>query len=386
MKVLHCCLANFYIDNYGYQENILPKMHKLQGHDVAIVASTETYVDDTTLGYVEPSSYESESGIPVTRLPYLSFLPHLIARKLRIYTGLSAYIESFMPDVIFVHDLQFISIRQIALFAQRHPQVRVYVDSHTDLVNSAKNWVSRNILHRIIYRWCAREIEPVTTKFYGVLPLRVQFLSDMYGISPDRIEYLPLGVDDTEIDFSKRAAIRKRVREHLGLSDDDFVVVTGGKLDARKNVGALMTTIRDLNIAEIKLIVFGTPSQDTREEIESLSKHENISCVGWIAASSVYDYFMASDLAVFPGTHSVLWEQAVGVGIPCLFREWSGMKHVDIGGNCLFLKTGDVPELSETILRVFNQSDLYSTMQRVARKDGMSKFSYFQIAKTAIAA
>jgi glycosyltransferase involved in cell wall biosynthesis len=386
MKVLHCCLANFYIDNYGYQENILPKMHKLQGHDVAIVASTETYVDDTTLGYVEPSSYESESGIPVTRLPYLSFLPHLIARKLRIYTGLSAYIESFMPDVIFVHDLQFISIRQIALFAQRHPQVRVYVDSHTDLVNSAKNWVSRNILHRIIYRWCAREIEPVTTKFYGVLPLRVQFLSDMYGISPDRIEYLPLGVDDTEIDFSKRAAIRKRVREHLGLSDDDFVVVTGGKLDARKKVGALMTTIRDLNIAEIKLIVFGTPSQDTREEIESLSKHENISCVGWIAASSVYDYFMASDLAVFPGTHSVLWEQAVGVGIPCLFREWSGMKHVDIGGNCLFLKTGDVPELSETILRVFNQSDLYSTMQRVARKDGMSKFSYFQIAKTAIAA
>ena len=23
MKILHCCLANFYIDNYGYQENIL---------------------------------------------------------------------------------------------------------------------------------------------------------------------------------------------------------------------------------------------------------------------------------------------------------------------------------------------------------------------------
>ena len=49
MKVLHCCLAAFYIDDYGYQENILPKMHKIQGHQVKIVSSTETYIDNQTL-------------------------------------------------------------------------------------------------------------------------------------------------------------------------------------------------------------------------------------------------------------------------------------------------------------------------------------------------
>ena len=49
MKILHCCLAAFYIDNYGYQENILPKIHQIHGHEVKIVASTETFIDDKNL-------------------------------------------------------------------------------------------------------------------------------------------------------------------------------------------------------------------------------------------------------------------------------------------------------------------------------------------------
>ena len=36
MKILHLMLACFYIDNYSYQENYLPKYHKKQGNDVEI--------------------------------------------------------------------------------------------------------------------------------------------------------------------------------------------------------------------------------------------------------------------------------------------------------------------------------------------------------------
>ena len=71
MKILHCCLANFYIDNYGYQENILPKMHQLQGHDVQIIASTETYIENKKLGYIEAKSYFTPENILITRIPYL---------------------------------------------------------------------------------------------------------------------------------------------------------------------------------------------------------------------------------------------------------------------------------------------------------------------------
>ena len=69
MKILHLCLACFYIDNYTYQENILPRINHEDGHDVRILASTETYVDNAHLGYVEPAEYVTEYGVPIKRLP-----------------------------------------------------------------------------------------------------------------------------------------------------------------------------------------------------------------------------------------------------------------------------------------------------------------------------
>jgi len=63
MKILHCCLSQFYIDNYSYQENILPRVNKQMGHEVKIIASTETYLDNRNLEYVEPSRYYTEDGI-----------------------------------------------------------------------------------------------------------------------------------------------------------------------------------------------------------------------------------------------------------------------------------------------------------------------------------
>ena len=50
MKILHLCLANFYVDEFNYQENILPRINKLDGHEVYILASTETFINNTKIG------------------------------------------------------------------------------------------------------------------------------------------------------------------------------------------------------------------------------------------------------------------------------------------------------------------------------------------------
>ena len=43
MKIMHLMLSSFYIDNYSYQENLLPKYHKKLGYEVEIVASLFTF-------------------------------------------------------------------------------------------------------------------------------------------------------------------------------------------------------------------------------------------------------------------------------------------------------------------------------------------------------
>ena len=236
MKILHCCLAAFYIDNYGYQENVLPKMHKLQGHDVYILASTETFINNTRLGYIKDSSYYTNENIPITRIPYVKWLPHFVARKLRIYTGILKILNEFKPDIIFLHDVQFISIKVVANYIRINPNVKLFVDGHTDFINSATNWVSKHILHKIIYKWCALSIESYVRKFYGVLPLRVDFFKNVYGIPESKLDLLVLGADDTLFDLSKKESIRERIRNYYGIENDDFLIVTGGKIDKRSQL------------------------------------------------------------------------------------------------------------------------------------------------------
>jgi 1,2-diacylglycerol 3-alpha-glucosyltransferase len=384
VKILHCCLAAFYIDNYSYQENILPRMHKLQGHEVAILASTETFIDNTAHGYLKPSSYNTKEGIPITRLPYIKWLPHFIARKFRIYEGVLKVVENFRPDIIFLHDCQFISITEIASYANKNKNVRIYVDGHTDFINSARNWLSRRILHGLIYRWCARKIEPYTTRFYGVLPLRVDFFRTVYEISEKKTELLVLGADDCVVNLAKRDEIRTAIRKTLNLKSSDFVLVTGGKIDQRKKIHILIKAVNELQKEDIKLIVFGSTNQQMKNEIDMLSKALNIRYIGWIPSEKIYDYFLAADLGYFPGTHSVLWEQAIGVGLPCVFKKWYGIEHVDVGGNCLFINNADIDEIKKSILSIYQDNNLLMKMRKIAQEKGVPSFSYYEIAKRAI--
>ena len=243
---------------------------------------------------------------------------------------------------------------------------------------------SKNILHKIIYKWCAQKIEPYTTKFYGTLPLRVDFFRDVYKIPAEKIELLILGIDNTEIDYSNRDGISSNIREELGIKNDDFVVVTGGKIDSLKNIHLLMKAIKEIDNPKIRLIVFGKVAPEMQNEINELLDSPQIHFVGWIPAAKSVDYFFASDIAFFPGTHSVLWEESVGLGVPGIFKRWKGIEHVDLNGNCLFLDTVDVTEIKKTILYVYNNPEILKKMKATAIDEGIKQFSYFEIAKKAI--
>jgi hypothetical protein len=129
--------------------------------------------------------------------------------------------------------------------------------------------------------------------------------------------------------------------------------------------------------------VFGLPNNEMKRVVESLTSSAT-RYIGWLSADEVYDYFLASDLAVFPGTHSVLWEQAVGTGLPAIFKKWDGMTHVDVGGNCMFVEEGTVEELLLVIESVVRDKNHYNKMKHVAVTKGIPYFSYANIARVAI--
>ena len=81
-------LSNFYIDNANYQENVIPRLNKKDGHEVKIIASTEVFIENKKLGYTVPGSYINDEGISVTRLPYRRVFLKSISQKVRDYHGL----------------------------------------------------------------------------------------------------------------------------------------------------------------------------------------------------------------------------------------------------------------------------------------------------------
>lgn len=384
MKIVHICLACFFPDGYSYQENILPKFHKKQGFDVEVIASLVTFDGSgkQTL-YAGPMQYRNEYDIPVTRLAYRR--PNALYQRLRRFTGLRGALERSKPDILFIHGCQFMDIDVIAAYAKRHPNVRIYVDNHADFSNSAKNRLSRAILHGGFWKRCARRIAPYAEKFYGVLPARVDFLKDVYGLPEEQCELLVMGADDELVERAKQTDARRRIRERYHIAEDDFLIVTGGKIDRWKTQTVLlMQAVRDLAPARVKLLVFGSVEDALKQQVDSLSDGDRVQYIGWIRSEESYEYFEAADLAVFPGRHSVLWEQAAGQGVPMLVKDWPGTHHVDLGGNVRFLCRDSVEEIRGEIERLLLRPEEYTAMKQVAERSGKKMFSYREISKRAI--
>lgn len=385
MKVLHCCLAAFYIDNFGYQENILPRMHKLQGHDVMILASTETFVDKIKLGYVPPEQYVNEDGIPVHRIPYRKYLPHKIMAKLRDYEGVFEEVERFKPDFIFLHDVQFLSISDIIRYKKKHPEVKINADSHTDARNSARSFISKYLLHGIIYKRCIKRILPYLNTFYGTLPARVEFLQSFYGVPAAKTKLLVMGADDQYVQLAKESNQRVIIRKRYNIEDDTFLIVAGGKFDSWKRwILDVIDAVKDVSQEnKVKLLVFGSvmESDGFKDEFDKRCDGKIVQYVGWIKGNESYNYFEASDLVIFAGLHSVLWEQAVGQGKPCIFKHLEGFTHIDLGGNCKFIMNSNEEEIVAAIKECTNG---YPAMLRVAQEKGLKAFSYSEIAKKAL--
>jgi hypothetical protein len=102
-----------------------------------------------------------------------------------------------------------------------------------------------------------------------------------------------------------------------------------------------------------------------------------------IPADKAYDYFLISDLGFFPGTHSVLWEQACACGLPCVFKDWEGMHHVDMGGNCEFLLEDSADVIRNIIFNIYSDKGKIQKM-KFAAESCKKEFFYSEIAKRAL--
>mgnify|MGYP003135185223 CR=1 FL=1 len=320
MRILHLCLSCFYIDEAGYQENQLVRQHVEDGHEVLVIASTETFDGKGGLGYKEPGSYVGSDGAKVIRLAYTRWLPHKIARKLRIHHGVYALINDFNPEAILFHGCAGNEIVTAARYACDNPDVLLYVDSHEDRNNSARGFLSRNILHRLYYRNRFQRALPQIRKILCVNVEAMDFVSELYGVPKDRLEFFPLGGKVLEsVEILNR---RTRTRAHHGLPDDAFVFVQSGKMTARKRLADSLDAFSRLEGDHLRFWIIGLLTADTKEDLSSwIEADARIIFLGWKSSDKLNDLLCAADAYVQPGTQSVTMQNALCCGCPVIIDD-----------------------------------------------------------------
>ena len=133
----------------------------------------------------------------------------------------------------------------------------------------------------------------------------------------------------------------------------------------------------------IKLIIFGSAPKEISEYI--LSNQSNaIKFIGWQSPFQVNEIILSADLGVFPGSHSVLWEQCIGSGLPTIFNKWTNLEHFDLGGNTIILDNTDEFYLAEMLSDLLKNQSKLDNMKKTAVERGRIVFSYQQIAKKSL--
>lgn len=349
MKIVHCCLSNFYIDNYNYQENALPRQNKLDGHDVSIIASTETFINNTHIGYVEPRTYINEDGIPVKRIPYRKIPIHFTRKKIRSYPGVYELLEKENPDVILFHGVPAWELKNVVKYKVAHPQIKLYVDSHGDLNNSARNFLSKNILHKLFYKSIVRSAYPYIDKIFYLSYETKYFLTTIYNIPENKLEFYPLG--GTIMEDKEYQAKRDRIRRELNLSNDGILLVHSGKLDKLKRTEDILRALIKVPSERLRLVIVGSIPEDMKPVLEPLIEADKrVNYVGWKTADELMEYLCAADVYVQPGGQSATMQNAICCG--CAMVLYPHKSHEPyLQGNGYYVKN------IEDIKRVFQEID-----------------------------
>lgn len=380
-KVVNICLYGPVTDGWSYQDNLLPKYQKENGNDVTVITSKWIWNSDGKLVKTDEQDYYNEYGIHTIRLDIKG--DKALTSKFKRFKGLYSQLEKEKPDIIFVHCFQFLDIDDVIRYAKKHVGVIIYVDNHCDFSNSATNWISQNILHKIVWKSMAKKLNPYVKKFFGVIPARVDFLAEMYGLPREKIELLEMGADDEKVQKAADKSKISNLRKKYGIKESDFLIMTGGKIDqAKQQTLLLMEAVKELsNKFPVKLIVFGSVSNELKDKVNELSDGTVVNYIGWIQPDDSYDFFSAADLVVFPGRHSVFWEQVVGIGKPLVVKYWDGTTHVQVNGNAEFLMKDTAEEIKNKISGILD-NDKYKYNQMLVAATGKAKqrFSYREIA------
>lgn len=203
------------------------------------------------------------------------------------------------------------------------------------------------------------------------------------------------------------AKTRQSLRQELGLTVDDFVIVYAGRITIEKNVHALLEAVSYLPASgvPVKLILAGQiynvalqelnlHEPDLAARLQQLTQDchlaERIALLPWLNSTDLNKLYNVADVFVNLTLHhdeqfGFSQVEAMSAGLPVIGTAWGGLKDIIVDRKSGFLIDTwmsdygvrfDLPRLVNSLQLLRNQREARQTMGRYARQHAQEHFSW----------
>lgn len=357
MKIIHIMFGGGFNEDMSYQGNFLPKENAKSGHEVWIIAGTNKWNEEKLISVCEETK-TIYGNVTLIRLKFVKFFNKTLTNKIKKTRSLMRILKNIKPDLIFFHDVQGCELLTVRKYIIKNPNVKFYIDSHSDRNNSATNVISKYFLHKLFYKNIIKKCTNYVQKIFYVSEEAKDFLIDFYKISDKLLEFLPLG--GNPISRTEKIQIRIRIRKTLGIAYDDIVLVHSGKMNTKKCTLSIIDSFLKLDDKRLKLLIIGVFSSEIKQEAISLiSKDDRIKFLGWKNSNELFDIIAASDLYLQPGSQSATMQNSLCLGTPVLIS--NAKSHDFYNQGCAFV-INDEKEIIEIFNEISNNTNKLKIM------------------------
>lgn len=284
--------------------------------------------------------------------------------------GVCEALNYFDPHVVKVFGYAYRTNWRVAKWTKRlRKPLMIYSDSN---IRAQPKWWKREIKERVVrhfYRYVDGALYvgdnnlayhryfglPDHRIFPGVLPIDRQ---QLHKVVPDPI------------------AVRRELREQLGIPQEAFVVMFCGKYVPRKR--PLDLVISAHNVASKGLPVWSllVGEGPERANIQSVCQQEgikNVVLTGFVNQSKISTYFAAADVIAVTSQydpHPLVVSEGASFGLPIIASDQLGCIGVNDTArpdvNALVYACGDQGQLSNCIERLYGDCTLYRSMSQAS--------------------
>lgn len=148
-----------------------------------------------------------------------------------------------------------------------------------------------------------------------------------YGVTRP-VSIVPSGIDLAQHKNRLSCEQRSQIRNSMGISDDELVLLNLGRLGKEKNIDELLTLFAALLSENTKLKFLIVGDGPSREDLENIVRQkqlqDHVIFTGMIPPEQVQDYYQLADVFVSASTsetQGLTYVEAAANGLPLLCRD-----------------------------------------------------------------